>query len=171
MKLKYYLRGLGIGILITTIIFMIFIRMDKNHLITDKEIMARAEKLGMIMQEEDDSKTLEQLKEETEKSKEEEGQQTPEDTQNTTENTEDGQEQNTPQTVEQVQFNILPGEYSDVISQKLFDAGLIDDKAAFNEFIINSDYDNFIQTGDFTIPKGASYEEIAKILTTKKENR
>ena len=103
--------------------------------------------------------------------KEEEGQQTPEDTQNTTENAEDGQEQNTPQTVEQVQFNILPGEYSDVISQKLFDAGLIDDKAAFNEFIINSDYDNFIQTGDFTIPKGASYEEIAKILTTKKENR
>ncbi|MCI5741948.1 MAG: hypothetical protein SO445_10995 [Lachnospiraceae bacterium] len=164
MKLKYYLRGLGIGILITTIIFMIFIRVDKNHIMTDKEIMARAEELGMVMQEEDDSKTLEQLKEE-------EGQQTPEDTQNTTENAEDGQEQNTPQTVEQVQFNILPGEYSDVISQKLFDAGLIDDKAAFNEFIINSDYDNFIQTGDFTIPKGASYEEIAKILTTKKENR
>ena len=63
MKLKYYLRGLGIGILITTIIFMIFIRVDKNHIMTDKEIMARAEELGMVMQEEDDSKTLEQLKE------------------------------------------------------------------------------------------------------------
>ena len=87
MKLKYYLRGLGIGILITTIIFMIFIRVDKNHIMTDKEIMARAEELGMVMQEEDDSKTLEQLKEETEKSKEEDGQQTPEDTQNTIENT------------------------------------------------------------------------------------
>lgn len=159
MKLKYYLRGLGIGILVTTIIFMIFIRVDKEHILTEKEIIAKAEDLGMVMQEDEvenedeNGKTLDQLKE------------------NETDNENSDKESTDNTTVEQVEFHILPGEYSDAISQKLLDAGLVDDKNAFNEFIINSDYDNLIQTGDFVIPKGSSYEDIAKILTTKQENR
>lgn len=75
------------------------------------------------------------------------------------------------QTVEQVEVSILPGEYSDTISQKLLDAGLIDDKAAFSKYINDTNVDNLIQPGTFTVPKGASYEEVAKILTTKQENR
>ena len=50
MKLKYYLRGLGIGIIVTTIILMIAYSGNKTEP-TDAEIIARAEKLGMVMKE------------------------------------------------------------------------------------------------------------------------
>lgn len=46
MKLKYYLRGLGIGIIVTTIILMISFSMHKEK-ISDEQIIARAEALGM----------------------------------------------------------------------------------------------------------------------------
>ena len=45
MKLKYYLRGLGIGIIVTAII-MSFIK--KPEELTDAEIKARAAMLGMV---------------------------------------------------------------------------------------------------------------------------
>ena len=50
MKLKYYLRGLGIGIILTTIILTISYSGRKTEL-TDEEIIKRAEVLGMVMKE------------------------------------------------------------------------------------------------------------------------
>ena len=49
MKFKYYLRGLGIGILISTIILSVSFAMNKNDL-SDDEIIARAKELGMVME-------------------------------------------------------------------------------------------------------------------------
>ncbi len=48
MKLKYYLRGLGIGIILTTLI--ITISGSRNKL-SDSEIITRAMELGMVMKE------------------------------------------------------------------------------------------------------------------------
>lgn len=48
MKLKYYLRGLGIGIILTTLI--ITIGGGRNKL-SDSEIITRAMELGMVMKE------------------------------------------------------------------------------------------------------------------------
>lgn len=193
MKLKYYLRGLGIGILVTTIIFIIGMKVNQDELMSDKEIMARAKELGMVMGE-NETKTLDELekKEETEqeeKSKEEtkeeqkdqkqdedvkaDKQQEKEDssTEPKTEKQSDESKKNQTEVVKQVEINIFPGEYSRTISQKLLDAGVIADQAEFNKFITENDYDNLIQPGTFNIPEGSSYEEIAKILTTKQENR
>lgn len=169
MKLKYYLRGLGIGIIVTTIIFMICIHVKGDAILSDKEIKKRAEELGMVMAEQtDDGKTIQDLQKENEK-KNDEGQDT--ESKKNGETDQAAQSQEEQNKVELVQFNIVPGEYSDTISQKLLDAGLIDDKAAFSKYINETGYDNFMQPGDFVIPKGSNYEEIAKILTTKKENR
>ena len=52
MKLKYYLRGLGIGIIITTIILSITFKADTPQM-SDQEIIAKAKQLGMVMKEED----------------------------------------------------------------------------------------------------------------------
>lgn len=52
MKLKYYLRGLGIGIIITTIILSITFKTDTPQM-SDQEIIAKAKQLGMVMKEED----------------------------------------------------------------------------------------------------------------------
>ena len=46
MKLKYYLRGLGIGILVT--VLLTGIAGNKKQEMTDEEIKARATELGMI---------------------------------------------------------------------------------------------------------------------------
>lgn len=46
MKLKYYLRGLGIGILITTVILGLAGIGRKN--MTDEEVVKRAKELGMV---------------------------------------------------------------------------------------------------------------------------
>ncbi len=53
MKLKYYLRGLGIGILVTTII-MTIASPKKEASLSDEEIIARAAQLGMVMKEDAD---------------------------------------------------------------------------------------------------------------------
>ena len=45
MKLKYYLRGLGIGIVVTAIIMSIT---NKSEEMTDAEIKMRALELGMV---------------------------------------------------------------------------------------------------------------------------
>ncbi|MDE6750886.1 MAG: endolytic transglycosylase MltG [Lachnospiraceae bacterium] len=46
LKLKYYLRGLGLGIVVMAVIMCI--RESKDNKMTDEEIMARAKQLGMI---------------------------------------------------------------------------------------------------------------------------
>lgn len=51
MKLKYYLRGIGIGMIVTTVVLMIAFSVHKDQSLTDEEIMARAAELGMVMQE------------------------------------------------------------------------------------------------------------------------
>ena len=49
MKLKYYLRGIGIGMIVTTIILMIAFAVHKEQPLTDEEIRMRATELGMVM--------------------------------------------------------------------------------------------------------------------------
>lgn len=46
MELKYYLRGLGLGIIVTAIIMSVLT--SKNQTMTDAQIIARAKQLGMI---------------------------------------------------------------------------------------------------------------------------
>lgn len=80
-------------------------------------------------------------------------------------------EKNTPAAAtEKIRFEVGGGEYSDVICKRLLQAGLIDDADAFNKFLIQKDYDNLILPGVYDIPKGATYEEIAALLTTKVES-
>lgn len=196
MKLKYYLRGLGIGILITTIIFIIGIQVNQDKMFSDEKVIRRAKALGMVMddsdtktidelnkdkQEEQDNKNQKESKENDNNDKKEDKESknkenlTEDDTtkadKQAVESKDSEVETATNQKIEQVEISILPGEYSDTISQKLLDAGLIDDKAAFSKYINDTNVDNLIQPGTFAVPKGASYEEVAKILTTKQENR
>lgn len=190
MKLKYYLRGLGIGIFATVIILTIA-SSGKNKELTDEEIIARAEELGMVMQDRTGS-ILDHLEGSSsdgqpqgtgdgaaENGGEPSGNaSTPEgslpqdgtgpDTAPEGENPaeepvtdplpESGQE------TSYVSIDVGEGEFSDQISAKLKEAGLIEDAEEFNRFLIDSGIDDLIYIGTYRIPKGASYEEIAGIL-------
>ena len=191
MKLKYYLRGLGIGIIVTTLVLMVAFSGKKEKL-SDQEIMQRAEQLGMVMADEGQTETGTEENTGTEAQPE-----TEQDVQNTEAGTEENADENTenasepetePQTeaaaepaapedttgnvvgeVKQetsgeVAFTVKSGESSDTVAFNLYKAGLVDDATAFNRYMISTGYDSRLRTGDFKIRSGASYDEILKVL-------
>ena len=172
MKLKYYLRGLGIGILVTTVILSLAGVGRKN--MTDEEVVKRAKELGMV-----ESTLLSELPDQTKAEEvrptEPENSPAPEETTTTQEtptapeetpvSPEDGNP-DTP-TWETVTLVIGRGESSTTVSKNLKKAGIVEDAAAFDRFLCNNGYDKKIITGTYEIPYGASEEEIAKIITRK----
>lgn len=51
MKLKYFLRGLGTGVVFATLIMLAAYMTNGGYKMSDDEIMRKAEKLGMVMRE------------------------------------------------------------------------------------------------------------------------
>ena len=191
MKLKYYLRGLGIGILVTTVILSLAGVGRKN--MTDEEVVKRAKELGMVESTllsdlPDQTKTDEvrptepeiSLQPETSEPEEsastpetpvapEETPVAPEETPVAPEETPVSPEDGNPDIPagETVTLVIGRGESSTTVSKNLKKAGIVEDAAAFDRFLCNNGYDKKIITGTYEIPYGASEEEIAKIITRK----
>lgn len=178
MKLKYYLRGLGVGIICTAIIMGIALSGKEKEKLTNEEIIERARLLGMVMEEETQEP---EQPEESQESEEEKQDNSKEETQNNQGNPENQipqvesqepvvQEVPTEQPAAEPEIKtieVLPGEYSDVVSQKLFEAGLISDADAFNKYLMDSGQDQNIMVGVHQIPMGVSEDEIIKILGEK----
>lgn len=179
MKLKYYLRGLGVGIICTAIIMGIATSGREKEKLTDAEIVERARILGMVMAEEneEESKKAELKEEIKEDTKEKDSKDTPKESQkdsqkDSTEKDKQPEQIKKDETAagtEMKKVEVLPGEYSDVVSQKLFDAGLITDAVAFNKYLSASGKDQTIMPGVHQIPMGANQEEIIRILGEKPE--
>ncbi|MBQ7679194.1 MAG: hypothetical protein IJT34_05015 [Butyrivibrio sp.] len=64
-----------------------------------------------------------------------------------------------------ISINIPRGIGSDSVALMLERAGLVDNATAFNQYLIERRQDRIIRTGNKTIPTGASYEQIASIIT------
>lgn len=165
MKLKYYLRGLGIGIICTAIIMGI--ALSGKEKLTNAEIIERARLLGMVMAEEqnEEDEAQNDVKDETAENdqKNAENNQVPE-----VKNEEPQTPDEAPITEPEIKtIEVKKGEYSDVVSQKLFEAGLIPDAAAFNKYLMDSGLDQSIMVGVHQIPMGAAQDEIIKILGEK----
>lgn len=65
------------------------------------------------------------------------------------------------------QITVSSGDGSDAVAEKLYEAGLVSDAAAYDKYLCQNGYDKKICTGVKTIPAGATEAEIAKILTTR----
>lgn len=167
MKLKYYLRGLGIGILVTTVILSLAGVGRKN--MTDEEVVKRAKELGMVESTllsdlPDQTKTDEvrptepetSLQPETSEPEPEESASTPEtpeapeetpvaseETPVAPEETPVSPEDGNPDTSawETVTLVIGRGESSTTVSKNLKKAGIVEDAAAFDRFLCNNGYD------------------------------
>lgn len=193
MKLRYYLRGLAVGILLTTMILAI--ANVGNKPLTDAQIRQRALELGMI---EADSQKLSSLKgeggqagvqpesteptnsvqpESTEPSK---GSEQPE---SNTPTESAGQPESSVPSVASTPaasdnavepsegdgtaaftLKISGGDSSYSVSRKLAAAGLVEDAAAFDAFLCDNGYSRTIRTGTYEILPGTSQEEIAKMI-------
>lgn len=225
MKLKYYLRGLGIGILVTAIIMSCTRKPEK---LTDAEIKMRATQLGMVeksvladMQVENNvdfnNSSIENadeilINEEIQEAIQNEGTESAEEVvpMEGVESTEDVLQDEETEMVEEVVQNEEPvdgeiseevmqneepldeeileeviqneealdvenvenyivisvssGNGSEVVSQKLFEAGLVNSAVEYNKFLVKKGYDRKLRVGNHEIPAGASEEEMAKIL-------
>jgi cell division protein YceG involved in septum cleavage len=62
-------------------------------------------------------------------------------------------------------ITVVGGSGSETVSNQLKTAGVIDSASDFNAYLCAHGYDRKISTGNHTIPEGAGYEEIAKIIT------
>lgn len=168
MKLKYYLRGLGIGILVTALI-MGFTTRDSRPL-TDAEIKAAAAELGMV---ESDSLRLADLPQEPTPTPEitPEPEATPEVTPEPTEEPENTSEAATETTQESgadISLTVSAGSGSRTVCNQLEEAGVITDAAEFDKYLCDKGYSKRICVGTFEIQADASWEEIAKIITRSK---
>ena len=52
MRLKYFLRGLGAGIILGALVMLCSVLMSGSYRLSDDQIRERAEKLGMVSAEE-----------------------------------------------------------------------------------------------------------------------
>ena len=64
-------------------------------------------------------------------------------------------------------LEIKQGEFSDVVSKKLFQAGLIPDADKFNAYMTQKGVDDSLRVGVHLIPVDATADEIIEILQEK----
>ena len=175
MKKKYFVRGLGIGIIFGALIMLAAYLTSGKGSLSDEEVMKRAQELGMVKKSEyvlDSEVTSEETTTEavtteasvaTEKATEEAATEAATTEKATTEAaTTEQTDAKTKATI-----TVSGGMSSETISSLLENAGLVDSASKFNSFLVQNGYDKKLETGSFDISGGMTYEEIARILTTK----
>ena len=66
-----------------------------------------------------------------------------------------------------ITITISPGNGSYAVAQQLKRAGIVDDVEEFDEYLCDHGYDNILRVGQFQIPVDSTYQDIARILTTR----
>lgn len=169
MKIQYYLRGLGIGIIVTALVMGI--TKDRKEPLTEAEIRAMALEIGMV-----DSNSLKLT--DTQASGEPDSfSGTPEPGEPSGDEGpgegEDGEEPEEPeepsgdegQPDEGITVEIEPGAGSRAICRMLEEVGLIEDADSFDRYLIDNGYSKRIRMGTYVIIPGTDPEEIARIIT------
>ena len=203
MKLKYYLRGLGIGMAVTALILGISFsgrQGQEAQTLTDEQIRERASELGMVdsseltlaalqnsaqpqttmepeVTEESETMTEPEATAELETATEPKAPAEPEMT-TKPETTAEPEMTTKPEATEepelitapeqsQTTITIKKGSDSGSVSRVLYEAGLVENAKAFDNYLCNNGYSRSINPGIYEIAPGTSEEEIAKIITGK----
>lgn len=183
MKLKYFLRGLGIGIIFGAIIMLAAYLTSGSYKLTDEEIISRAKNLGMVYESDiATSGDADNVKNTTEEVTTEAPTTEAPTTENTTEvTTEKVTEATTRATTESAkttedkkdaeyqtaEITVVGGMGSQQVAQLLEDAGMIESASDFDNYLNRNGYSTRIEIGTFEINSNMTYEEMATILCTK----
>lgn len=183
MKLKYFLRGLGIGIIFGAIIMLAAYLTSGSYKLTDEEIINRAKNLGMVYESDiATSGDADNEKNTTEEVTTEALTTEAPTTENTTEvTTEKVTEATTRATTESAkttedkkdaeyqtaEITVVGGMGSQQVAQLLEDAGMIESASDFDSYLNRNGYSTRIEIGTFEINSNMTYEEMATILCTK----
>jgi len=169
MKLKFYLRGLGVGVLVTTLILTVAngIRNSQSTLLENPSTVASVLNTSKAeTKAANTEQTIEQKNETSAQTKSEVVTQAPVETlaEKVTEATIVEKVEVVNQSITVVLSNISGSENA---AQAIANAGVIDDWKDFNRYLENSGYAVKIHNGTYTLLKGQDYESIAKIITGK----
>ncbi len=174
--IKSIILGIGIGIVLTSIISLIYLTGEKPKL-SREEIIAQAKAYGMI--EKVDilkDKTLQQEQKNEEANR-------PEDIKIPSAKPTGSQVNPSPtptlspapavtaqpkQEEQEPKISINPGDSSEVVAGKLLQAGLINDKSAFIKEITAMGLSGEINIGEYKIKKDTDLRTIIKLITTRK---
>ena len=181
MKLKYYLRGIGIGMIVTALIFMI--GASTSNKMSDEEILARAKELGLVektvlkepsqaVSEQESSEKEKELSDlVSEETKEETTEPVTEDATEELSETTSASESDKTDSEEEIEefvvITIVSGDSSVSVSQKVFEAGLVEDVVEFDRFLCANGYDRSLRVGQHEIRVGATMQEIAEGLSNR----
>ena len=195
MKNKYFLRGLGTGIIFGALIMLAAYMTSGAYKITDEEIMKRAEKLGMVKVENSiplatdsdiDADNVSSASEEvttTEGSKEDvtEETSTTEVASTTEQDSEevtseeatteekDNKDDKADDTYVTAKITVASGMSSTQVAQLLQDAGIISDYLDFDAYLTANGYSTQIRVKTTEFNSKMTYEEIAVALTSGKD--
>lgn len=194
MKLKYYLRGLGIGVLVTAIILHFIL--GSNEPMTDEQVKAKAKELGMIenltLQEaqilnesvsdnQSPSSNTTELKDTVTNPDESPSESPlalasetpdvspsakPSETPSASPSVKPSETPSTsPSNVREISITVSGGDGSYAVAKKVQAAGLVESAADFDEYLCKNGYDKILSTGTHLIPENSTYEQIAKKLS------
>lgn len=182
MKRKYFVRGLGVGIVFGALImFVAYMTSGKNRM-SDEDIIKRAQELGMVKQSEyvlesdvtseettTEEITTEKVTTEAPTTTEKATTEAPTTTEKATteKTTTEAATTEKADTSTKTTVTVAGGMTSESISSALANAGVVDDASKFNSYLVANGYDMKLETGSFEFTAGMSYEEIAQILTQK----
>ena len=150
MKLKYYLRGLGIGIVVTVLLMGVSSSVEESN--AAETITAKEAKTSETETQEETKNT-----EDTEQAEEVSAIITEEETMASVEIA-DG-------AAESYLLNIVKGDDSGTVARKLQNAGLVENATEFDAFLMQHGYDKKISVGVVEIPLNATWMEIAQKLS------
>ena len=173
MKLKYFLRGFGIGIVSTVVIFNVFGTKTEKATLTDAEIIERAQSLGMVLEDKKIEETLEQILNNQEEAKQQEkAQREAEKAEKEAKENLEGQSLLPNALVEEENtvistITITKGMGSIQIAKALEQVGVIEDAEAFNEYLCQTGNSVKLRVGTYQIKGKPSYAEFEKIITKK----
>lgn len=164
MNLKYYIRGLGAGLIIAAAALMISdavgtesdlgVNENQQQTTIATSIIAYTTEAETTVQETTSQKAT--IQETT----------IQETTAATQQTTADNKEATTADNVDNtVKISIHNVNYATQASDILLQAGVIEDANDFTEYLVNNGYSSKIREGEYDIQRGASYDVIAKIIT------
>lgn len=172
MRLKYYLRGLGLGIIFTCVILMIFSNGNKSKdtsVVEDSNGIELTEAVGNDFdsnEEEEQSVTDESNNDENDSNANDEIQSLDEninktiDDQTVNEITGDSGELES----EYVSLVIEQGDIARDVAEKLYEDGIINDVEAFRKYLGETGVSHTLHAGEYQIKVGATFEEIVEVL-------
>lgn len=158
MKIKFFLRGLGAGIVLTALILCVGYRINSP----EQNIVEEAKLLGMVFPEGTAAPVALSPRPEASASVRS---QSPLPSKGTVKPADVGGHSAKPSQVRGTRFTVRSGLLSSSVAREMMEAGIIKSDKVLDDYLEKSGYAREIQSGTYFIPAGSTYEDIARIIT------